>query len=345
MALPKEFKKLICTKSTQNFREAVAVVTVPTPQPKGDEVLLKTKYAGINASDINATAGRYAGTPAPPFDLGFESVSEVVAVGEDVKHLQVGSAVATINTSGVGAFAEYQCHPASRVFPIPRAVPEVIPLVVSGLTAAIGLDVQGRIKAGDTVLVTAAAGGLGHLAVQWAKAAKCHVIGTCSSADKEAYLKSIGCDKVINYKTQDLDAELAKAYPKGVDVVWETIGGKVFETLLKRLSIKGRMVVVGAITGYKGDKVFPDVDLADLPYKLLGRSTSLSGFMLTHYVDLYPQYVARLSQMLLDGSIVPKVDFGTHCEGGELRGVESLIRGVEYLHSGKSVGKVVVRFD
>uniref|UniRef100_V5IFD0 15-oxoprostaglandin 13-reductase n=1 Tax=Ixodes ricinus TaxID=34613 RepID=V5IFD0_IXORI len=345
MSLPSEYRKLVCVKVTPNFREAVSVVTKQTPKLERNEVFLKTKYAGINASDVNVTAARYSAA-TPPFNVGVESVAEVVAVGDDVKHLSVGSAVATINVPGYGAFSEYQCVLVSKVFPIPRAVPEVIPLLISGLTAAIGLDEQGRIKEGETVLITAAAGGLGHLAVQWAKAAKCHVIGTCSSPEKEVYLKSIGCDKVINYKTHDLGAEVEKSYPNGVDVIWETIGGKTFEVLLNHLSIRGRLVVVGAITGYQGsDKAVPDVNLEDLPSKLLMRSASVSGFFLPQYSHLFPEYVAKLQKMLQDGTIVPKVDFGLNADGGELKGLDGCVRGVEYLHSGKSVGKVVVKFD
>ncbi|KAG0411947.1 hypothetical protein HPB47_010921 [Ixodes persulcatus] len=345
MSLPSDYRKLVCVKVTSNFREAVSVVTERTPKLEGKEVFLKTKYAGINASDVNVTAARYSAA-TPPFNVGIESVAEVVAVGDDVKHLPVGSAVATINVPGYGAFSEYQRILASKVFPIPKAVPEVIPLLISGLTAAIGLDEQGRIKEGETVLITAAAGGLGHLAVQWAKAAKCHVIGTCSSIEKEVYLKSIGCDKVINYKTHDLGAEVEKSYPNGVDVIWETIGGKTFEVLLNHLSIRGRLVVVGAITGYQGiDKAVPDVNLEDLPSKLLMRSATVSGFFLTQYTHLFPEYVAKLQKMLQDGTIVPKVDFGLNADGGELKGLDGCIRGVEYLHSGKSVGKVVVKLD
>uniref|UniRef100_A0A131Y4X3 15-oxoprostaglandin 13-reductase n=1 Tax=Ixodes ricinus TaxID=34613 RepID=A0A131Y4X3_IXORI len=345
MSLPSEYRKLVCIKVTPNFRKAVSVVTEQTPKLERDEVFLKTKYAGINASDVNITAARY-GAATPPFNVGFESVAVVVAVGDEVKHFPVGSAVATINKPGFGAFSEYQRIPASIVFPIPKAVPEVIPLLISGLTAAIGLDEQGRIKEGETVLITAAAGGLGHLAVQWAKAAKCHVIGTCSSPDKEVYLKSIGCDKVINYKTHDLGAEVEKGYPSGVDVIWETIGGKTFEVLLNHLSVRGRLVVVGAITGYQGsDKAVPDVNLKDLPSKLLMRSASVSGFFLPDYSHLFPEYVAKLQKMLHDGTIVPKVDFGLNADGGELKGLDGCVRGVEYLYSGKSVGKVVVKLD
>uniref|UniRef100_A0A131Y149 15-oxoprostaglandin 13-reductase n=1 Tax=Ixodes ricinus TaxID=34613 RepID=A0A131Y149_IXORI len=345
MNLPSEYKSLVCVKVTPNFREAVYVITEQTPKLKCNEVFLKTKYAGVNASDVNVTAGRYNET-TPPFNVGVESVAEVVAVGDDVKHLPVGSAVATINIPGFGAFSEYQRILSSNVFPIPKAVPEVIPLLISGLTAAIGLDVQGRIKEGETVLITAAAGGLGHLAVQWAKAAKCHVIGTCSSPEKEVYLKSIGCDKVINYKTHDLGVEVEKSYPNGVDVIWETIGGKTFEVLLNHLSIRGRLVVVGAISGYQdNDKAVPDVNLKDLPSKLLMRSATVSGFFLPEYYHLFPEYLAKLQNMLKDGTIVPKVDFGLNADGGELKGLDGCIRGVEYLHSGKSVGKVVVKLD
>ncbi|KAM7297101.1 prostaglandin reductase 3 [Ixodes scapularis] len=345
MNLPREYRKLVCVKVTPNFREAVSVVTERTTKLERDEVFLKTKYVGINASDVNITAARYWAA-TPPFNVGVESVAEVVAVGDDVTYLSVGSAVATINFPGFGAFSEYQCVPASKVLPIPQAVPDSIPLLISGLTAAIGLDEQGRIKEGETVLITAAAGGLGHIAVQWAKAAKCHVIATCSSPDKEEFLKSIGCDKVINYKTHDLGAELDKSYPKGVDVVWETIGGKTFEVLLNHLSIRGRLVVVGAITGYQSsDNAFPDVDLTDLPSRLLIRSASVSGFFMSHYYHMYPEYMARLNNMLQVGKIVPKVDFGINDDGGELKGLEGCIRGVEYLHSGKSIGKVVVKID
>ncbi|KAH7947208.1 prostaglandin reductase 3 [Rhipicephalus sanguineus] len=344
--IPAEYRKLVCVKTTPKFRDAVSVVTVPMPKPGPGEVLVRTCYAGINASDVNATAGRYVNAPKQhPFDLGFESVGEVVAVGPDVDGLQVGNAVATTNFPNFGAFGEYQCVKATCAYRIPQVIPEVVALLVSGLTAAIGLDQQGRISAGETVLITAAAGGLGHLAVQYARAAGCRVVATCSSDQKEEYLRSLGCEKVINYRTHDLGAELGKAYPEGVDVVWETVGGETFDTLFGKLRPRGRLVVVGAIKGYlDDDKPFPDVDLRNLPYRLLARSTTLAGFLLTHYADLYPEYVAKLYMMLQDGSLVPRVDFGVNAEGGELKGVEGCIRGVEYLHSGKSVGKVVVKF-
>ncbi|KAK8785339.1 prostaglandin reductase 3-like isoform X2 [Amblyomma americanum] len=342
--VPAEYRKLVCVKTTPKFREAVSIVTAPTPKPGPGEVLVRTCYAGVNASDVNATAGRYEAFKEHPFDLGFEAVGEVVAVGPDVEALQVGNFVATTDFPRFGAFAEYRCMRAEHAYRVPQAIPEVVPLLVSGLTAAIGLDKQGRIRSGEVVLVTAAAGGLGHLAVQYARAAGCRVVATCSSDQKEAYLRSLGCEVVINYRTHDLVAELSKACPDGLDVVWETVGGKVFNVLFKKLRPRGRLVVVGAIQGYQGDKVFPEVDLTNLPYRLLARSSTLAGFLLPQYADLYPEYISKLYMMMQDGRLVPRVDLGQNTEGGELKGVEGCIRGVEYLHTGRSIGKVVVKF-
>ena len=104
----------------------------------------------------------------------------------------------------------------------------------------------------------------GHIGVQWAKKRGCHVIGMTSSEEKAKLLSELGADRIINYRTENLDQVLTKEYPEGVDVVWETIGGKVFETLFKHLAPKGRFVVVGGISGYK-EKGFHNVHIPNLP--------------------------------------------------------------------------------
>ena len=100
-----------------------------------------------------------------------------------------------------------------EVIPVPSLKPDFVSFPVSGLTATIGLDVQGRIQHGDKVLITASAGGTGHIAVQWAKKKSCHVIGRTSSEEKAKLLKELRTDRVINYKTEDLDEVLTKEYP------------------------------------------------------------------------------------------------------------------------------------
>lgn len=161
-------------------------------------------------------------------------------------------------------FAQYL--KPQKVIPVPELKPQYLGCLVSGLTASMALDLVGEIKQGETVLITAAAGGTGEnrlikrsglsasftgqMAVQWAKKKGCHVIGMTSSEEKAKILKDLGTDRVINYKTEDLSAVLKKEYPEGVDVIWESIGGEVFRTLSKHLKVKGRLILIGSISGY-----------------------------------------------------------------------------------------------
>jgi len=311
--------------------------------PKEGEVCVKNRYVGVNATDVNITKGRYFVDGKVPFDVGLEGVGEVVEVGSGVSNLKVGDAVAYLSSKNK-AYSEYCCVPEVEAFPIPEAKPEYLVLLVSGLTASIGLDKSGRIINGETVLITAAAGGTGHIAVQWAKAADCHVIGTCSSEDKEKLLKDLGCDRVINYKKEDLGEVLMKEYPKGLDVIWETIGGSVFDTCVRNLAVKGRLIVVGRISTYKEENKapVPESELSSLPETLLLRSASVQGYLVLHYGDCFPTYFKYLSEHVQSGKIRVVYDMG---EDEEFVGMEGIIKGVEHLHSGKSIGKVVVKIS
>lgn len=116
------------------------------------------------------------------------------------------------------------------------------------------LEETGKLRKGETVLITAAAGGAGHFAVQLAKLAGCTVIGTCSSAEKAAVLRELGCDHIINHRTQDVAAELLKIAPEGLDVVLEGVGGQMLKTALGSLGPKGRLLQVGYISEYPHNK-------------------------------------------------------------------------------------------
>ncbi|KAF8792484.1 Prostaglandin reductase 3 like protein [Argiope bruennichi] len=243
------------------------------------------------------------------------------------------------------AYAEYVCLPAQEVLPIPKTIPDYLALLVAGQTAAKGLDRAARITSGETVLITAAAGGTGHIAVQWAKAVGCHVIGTCSSEEKEKILKELGCDRIINYKKEDLGEVLSKEYPKGINVIWETIGGKVFTECLKHLAIRGRLLIVGGISGYKTEnkEALTKVDLSNLPSQLLTKSATVQGFLFTQYPDEEGYYFKYLSESLESGKLTVVCDNGEKTTGSEFFGVEGIIKAVEHLHSGKNIGKVVAR--
>jgi len=213
--------------------------------------------------------------------------------------------------------------------------------LVSGLTASLALDFIGEIKPTDTVLVTAAAGGTGQFAVQWAKSKGCRVLGTCSSADKIEFLKKIGCDRPINYKTENLHEVLQKECPNGVDVVYESIGGQIFDTCVANLAIRGRLIIIGSITGYKSGKIGESSGLATLPSQLLVKSASVRGFFLFHFKDHAQQYLTNLIKMYETGSLKSFVDQGEATER-QFVGIDDIGRAVEHLHSSQSIGKVVV---
>lgn len=341
---PSTYKRLMVQKLTSNFREAVSIETADICHPKKGEVCIKNKYVGINATDVNMTKGRYFVSGKIPFGVGFEGVGEIVEIGDEVDNFKVGQCVAYMN-SHFNSYAEYVCVPAVGVFPVPEIKPDYLVLIVSGLTATIALDKSARIVAGETVLITAAAGGAGHIAVQWAKAADCHVIATCSTEEKEKVLKELGCDRIINYKKENLDEVLTKEYQNGVNVIWETIGGQVFETCLKHLAKKGRLLVVGGISGYKTEDEHGllKVDLSDLPGQLLFKSAAVQGFLLTEFSDCFATYFKYMIESFEKGQLKTIIDDGKHCTEAEFVGMEGIIRGVEHLHSGKNVGKVVAR--
>lgn len=267
-----------------------------------------------------------------------EALGEVVWAGEKCHSLGPGDTVA-INSSGT--FSEYMVLPERRVFPIPSLKPEHIALIISGTTASISLEKLGDLKPGENVLVTAAAGGTGQFAVQLAHLAGCHVIGTCSSDEKIKFLRSIGCHRPINYTKEDLMKVLREEYPQGIHVVYESLGGEVFNTCVRNMAIGGRLLIIGMITHYqeKSFRIAPTIPLQQL---LLTKSASLRGFFLFHYMKDLPQHVKKLAQLEATKKLQVKVDLGAGLPQGPFRGLESIVNAVDYLYTKQSQGKVVV---
>ena len=139
----------------------------------------------------------------------------------------------------------------------------MLPLIVSGLTASLSLEFVGRMSSNETVLVTAAAGATGSFAVQLAKLNGNHVIGTCSSDEKGRFLTQLGCDRVVNYRKEKLGDVLKREYPKGVDLVYECVGGDMYDTCVQNLAVKGRIVVIGMISGYEDQSTWANKNPAE----------------------------------------------------------------------------------
>ena len=332
------YRKLIATALSTNFREVVTVQSLPIPAPSSGQVLVRNRFVGINATDINITAGRYSRDTSPPQDLGLESVGEVVAVGTGGYHgYKLGDPVAVFMN---GTFSEYILLNEDHVIPLPGCSPKYLPLLVSGLAASISLEQVGEIKKGDKVLVTAAAGGTGLLAVQLAKLAGCHVLGTCSSKEKVDLLKQLGCDRPVNYKEESLKEVLHKEYPKGIDVVFESVGGEMLTTCANNLATGGRLIIVGTVSTYKNKSIAAPVPLPTV--KLLFKSASIRGFFLPHFTAHYPSHLAKLVQLVSNQSLHCIIDNGASRSKGPFVGLEAIPDAIEYLYSGQSSGKVYV---
>ncbi|KAF5830042.1 hypothetical protein DUNSADRAFT_15083 [Dunaliella salina] len=335
--LPKQYKKIQVHALSSNFHQATRIVQAPLPDPAPGKLLLRRVHVGINASDINYTAGRYHASLAEaqsrlPFDAGFESVSIVVAVGSGVRGFSVGDPVATLSYDG---FAEFGIAAANQALKVPRACPEVVALLTSGLTASIALKEAGSLKPGETVLVTAAAGGTGQFAVQLAKIAGCHVVATAGGADKAAMLKRLGVDRVVDYKKESLKAVLKAEYPRGIDVVYESVGGDMFSAALAALAPRGRLIIIGMMSAYQ--EGWPRSEHPGLPEKLLWKSASMIGFFLLRYAQHFKAHLAELINQMDAGKLQVMVD------PRRFDGIEAIPAAVDHLNSGKSIGKVVVQ--
>ena len=269
------YKKIVAHKYSKNFREASEIVSTDIVQPGSGQLLIKTHFGGVNASDVNISGGVYFSDGNFPFDLGCESVGEVVAVGPDVTQFQVGDAVASPQMGS--AYSEMLCRDIDQFIKIPQCSPEYLSVSVAGLTASIGLYEAGDMGSGETVLITAAAGGVGNWCVQLAKLAGNHVIGTCSTQEKAQELKSLGCDRVVVYSEEALDDVLAAEYPDGINLIFEQVGGETFDTCVDHLATRGRMLICGFISEYMGGT--QEITAPRIYHKLLWKSAQIRAFL------------------------------------------------------------------
>eukprot|EP00892_Ulva_mutabilis_P010540 jgi/Ulvmu1/7859/UM004_0090.1 len=336
--LPARYRAWQVRKLSREFLEAASLQSVAMPQelPRGC-VLVKRLITGVNASDVNFTSGVYHGSVAAaqaqlPFVAGFESVGVIAKVGQD-SELKVGQPVATLS---YGGFSEYAVEKARVVVPVPQASAATVAFLTSGLTASVALD-EARPQRGETALVTAAAGGTGLFAVQLLKQAGLHVIGTCGSESKAQLLRSLGADRVVNYKTENLKKVLQTEYSEGVHVVYEGVGGEMFKVAVGALAQRGRLLIIGMMSQY--GKGWPLEDHPGLPEQLLKKSASLIGFFLPSHASKYKQHLDKLMTLHEQGKLQVFED------SQRFIGIESVPDAVQRLQSGDSLGKVVVYID
>ncbi len=284
--------------------DALNWTEIPTPTPKAGEVLIEIKAASLNFPDLLIVQNKYQMKPALPFVPGSEYAGIVQAVGEGVKHLQVGQAVACL--SGTGGFGSHTLAPAALCMPLPPGFPMVdaAAFIMIYATSYHALIDRAALKAGETVLVLGAAGGVGTSAIQIAKAAGARVIAAASTDEKCALCKSIGADETINYSTANLRETLkTMTGGKGPDVIYDPVGGDFAEPAFRSIAWRGRYLVVGFAAG----------PIPALPFNLaLLKGASIVGVFWGDFSKREPQANAammmELAQWYGQGKIKPVID-------------------------------------
>jgi NADPH-dependent curcumin reductase CurA len=316
------------------FREATEIVSLEPRPPGPGEIFVRNLHCGINGifdTQIARNAVDYVRIRLPSF-TGVEAIGIVEAVGEGVTHFKVGDAAVTTRFSG--GYREANTGPQQNFSKAPSADRVWLALASTGVSALLALEHVGAVRDGETVAVSAAAGGLGHLIVQLAKLRGCHVIGVCGGAEKAAFVRGLGADRVIDYRAEDVAAVLRDAYHDRLDVAIDTVGGGIFDAFLNNLAVHGRLVAGGAAQDLEGK---PEIVTAPrIVHKLYYKAASVRGFMNGLLPELWPAAREKLFGLQDAGAL--RVMF----DAQPFRGLEAVYDAVERLLSGQSMGKVTV---
>lgn len=288
--------------------EALTWKALPTPEPGPGEVRVRIEAASLNFPDLLIVQNKYQMKPALPFVPGAEFAGVVEAVGDGVTHLKPGQAVACL--AGTGGFATHTLAPAALCLPLPAGFGAVdaAAFIMTYATSHHALVDRAQLKAGETVLVLGAAGGVGTAAIQIAKAVGARVIAAASTDEKCALCKAQGADETINYATQAPAGSLREAIKaatggKGPDVVYDPVGGEFAEPVFRSIAWRGRYLVVGFASG----------PIPALPLNLpLLKGASLVGVFWGDFAKREPQANAAMMQTLAQwyaqGRIKPVID-------------------------------------
>jgi NADPH2:quinone reductase len=274
---------------------------LPVPQPKPAEAVVKVSAAGVNSIDVQFRDGRLR-MPLP-FIPGQEGAGVVNALGSQAKRLKVGDRVAWSGT--LGSYAEYVAAPEEHLVTVPASVSDeqAAAIMMHGLTAHYLVNDAHKLKAGETALVHAAAGGVGLLLVEFAHAIGARVIGTVSNDDKAALAREAGADEVIVFTRQDFETEVKRLTDgKGVEVVYDGVGKATFEKNLNVMRLRGMLVIYGMSSG-----PVPPVDPAKLSEK---GSLYMARTTLAHFTATREELVTRTSalfSMIAEGKLNARV--------------------------------------
>ncbi len=324
-------KAMICRELDEQARLKLQDVPPPDLEPGGVRVAVAA--AGLNFADTLMLAGRYQERQQPPFAPGMEVAGRVVETGAGVTGLKPGDRV--MAAVGAGGYAEQVIAAAADVIPIPDEMDFV---TAAGFPIAYGtshhaLTARAGLKAGEVLLVHGAAGGVGLTAVEIGHALGATVIATAGSAEKLAVAQAHGADHLINYRDEDVKAKVrAFTAGRGVDVVYDPVGGELFETSLRCTAPEGRLLVIGFACG----------EVPQIPANLLlVKNLTVIGYYWGAYRRSHADELRAGFQELLgwyrEGRIKPKISATFPLEGAN--------EGLDLLRRRGSTGKVVLKID
>lgn len=309
--------------------EDLRVEDVPAPTPGPGDVLIAVHATAVNYADAIMVAGQYQTRPDVPFSPGLETAGVVMQCGQDVSQFQPGDRVMAI--LAYGGLAEQAIARAEETFAMPASMPfeEAGAFPIAYFSSHVALRWQGRLEAGETLLVLGAAGGVGLTAVEIGKAMGARVIAAASTAEKLAVARDHGADVAVNYSSAHLTEQvLALTDGKGADVCFDPVGGTLFDAALSALGWGGRIVLVGFVGGVQ-----------QIPAnRLLVKHRAALGSSLRYFrwyaPDKLRRSVAELLQWYAEGRLKPCISACLPLE----RSMEAM----RLLTDRKAYGKLVI---
>jgi len=307
------------------------LVNGKVPEPKDGEVLLRTRYISLDAANRAWMQGAtYRSAVEANTVMAGGSLSEVVS------SKAAGFAAGDLVWADTG-WQDFAALPAKALTKLARMEPMTHLLSVfgvAGLTAYFGLLHCGKPQAGETVVVSAAAGSVGSIVGQIAKIKGCHVIGIAGGKEKCAWLvNELGFDAAVDYKGEPLFKALKAAAPKGVDVYFDNVGGDIFETVLPQMNIKGRIACCGAVSAYDGAP--PAHGPRGVPGLFVVKRLTVQGFLVSDFYDQRDKALADLQGWVKSGKLKVQEDV--------IDGLENTPRALIGLLAGDNRGKRMVK--
>ncbi len=304
------------------------VQEIPDPVPGKRQVAVRVHACGVNFADTLIVQGKYQERPELPFVPGSEVAGEVIALGEGVKGIALGQRVMALTS--VGGFAEIALASADTLIPLPDGIDfaDAAAFTVAYGTSHVALETRAQLKAGETLIINGASGGVGLTALEIGKMMGATVIGLASTEEKRALVAERGADHVFDVADPEL-RDKVKALG-GADVGYDVVGGEAFNTMLRCMKFEGRLLTVGFASG----------EIPRVPANLLlVKNISVVGVYWGSYARNNPSVLMKslvqLTQWLKDGQLRPHVS--------AVYPLDEATKGLEALASRQSVGKVVIK--